>query len=331
MRRLKTLARDERGANAVLIVFLMVPMMGFGALALDVGAQHAEHTQLQHGADAGALAIAASCANDETTCVGAAEGLGNDYIASNGGTPVSGSAEIEALNLTSNNVTLAAAADFPHFLEGLIDGDDDPNSTTVRSRATAEWGTPVFGSVLPYAIGTCEFNTGRLTSGQEVVIENTNRTTCPGTGSPGGFGWLNSPTGCEVELGLGERIEGDTGSWGSNSGCDLSTVELCSTVLVPVYDRISRNADGTGIPSGTNAYYHIEKFAAFVLNGWKKDGSHHGQCAGVAPLFNTANPAGGRWPNSGIQGHFVRFVSIDEEFELGSGPDTGLTVVRLKG
>ena len=52
----------ERGAAAVLVAFSMVVLLGFAALAVDVGAMYAEKTQLQNGADATALAIAGDCA-----------------------------------------------------------------------------------------------------------------------------------------------------------------------------------------------------------------------------------------------------------------------------
>ena len=93
------ISRDERGATAVLIVLLIIPMLGFGALAFDVSAQHAEKTQLQHGADAAALAIALSCGEDEATCEGASQSTGDSYIADNGGTPVAGGAEAIEIRL----------------------------------------------------------------------------------------------------------------------------------------------------------------------------------------------------------------------------------------
>ena len=53
--------RDERGAVGVVVALLMVPLIGFAAIAIDVSAMYAERQQLQTGADAGALAIAQDC------------------------------------------------------------------------------------------------------------------------------------------------------------------------------------------------------------------------------------------------------------------------------
>ena len=78
-------------------------------------------TQLQLGADAAALAVAASCAEDESTCASMAEATANGLIAANGATPVIGAAAIELLDLDANTVRVAATAEFPHFLASLID------------------------------------------------------------------------------------------------------------------------------------------------------------------------------------------------------------------
>jgi Flp pilus assembly protein TadG len=63
MRWLTMRRRDDRGAVAI-IVAILVPalLLGLGALVLDVGSWYAQRAQTQNGADAGALAVAQSCA-----------------------------------------------------------------------------------------------------------------------------------------------------------------------------------------------------------------------------------------------------------------------------
>lgn len=61
MRRLN----DEQGGVAVFVAILLVVMFGMGALVLDVGHMYWERRQLQNGADAAALALAAQCAEGE--------------------------------------------------------------------------------------------------------------------------------------------------------------------------------------------------------------------------------------------------------------------------
>ncbi len=72
--------RDERGASAVAVALLMIPMIAFAALAVDVGAVYSERQQLQNGADAAALAIGYACA--EGSC-GDSQGTAETYTAAN--------------------------------------------------------------------------------------------------------------------------------------------------------------------------------------------------------------------------------------------------------
>ena len=65
MQRLTDLFRgrlsDERGATAVVFALLLVPVLGFAAIAVDVGSLYAERARLQVAADAAALAVAQDC------------------------------------------------------------------------------------------------------------------------------------------------------------------------------------------------------------------------------------------------------------------------------
>lgn len=349
-RRLDGVLRDERGANAVLIALLMIPMMGIGAIALDISAQHAERTQLQHGADAAALGVAKMCAKDETACsTTTAAGTGNTLIAGNGGTPVAGDAEIELLDVDDNVVTLAAAAEFPHFFAGLIDSDDDPNNTTVRARATAEWGSPEKGSTIPLAIAECElsrnFDPGTETSGDPFVLlligpgkGDKNPEECA-PGYPGGFGWLEGDdvTGdgvpdCEVIVEVDVPEDGVPGSSDTKAGgCpdDYITKLLGKTVLIPLYDSYTPGSGGSG------GSYMISRFAAFTVTGYHV-ASAKCDLPGVKTGSDCYLPGESKSPGFkggefGLQGYFVRYVAIGEDFELGDSPDGGLTIARLIG
>jgi hypothetical protein len=346
-RRVRGLVHDERGANAVLIAMLLVPMMGFGALALDVSAQHAERTQLQHGADAAAMAVARECAADESICNGSAAAVGNAYIGDNGGTPVAGAAEIESLDLDDNLVTLAASAEFPHFFASLIDSDADPYHTTVRARATAEWGTPEGGATIPLAVAECElerhFDPGTETAGDPFIL----RLIGPGGGArlpddcapgyPGGFGWLegddidgDGDADCEVIVEVGVPEAGDPGRSDTGAGgCESNYIIdlLGTTILIPIYDAYT---PGSG---GADGSYNISRFAAFYMTGYKVASAPCDQVshAGACYMPGETNAPGFIGGEFGIQGYFVRYVEIGEDFDLGDGggEDGGLVVVRL--
>ena len=52
----RSLARDERGVVAVMLAIMLAALLGMLGLAMDLGKVWNLETQLQHGADAGALA-----------------------------------------------------------------------------------------------------------------------------------------------------------------------------------------------------------------------------------------------------------------------------------
>ena len=70
--------RDDSGAVGVLVAILVGGgvILGLGAMVVDVGQVYAERAQLQSGADAGALAVAKSCAQG-TCATGAASSYAN--------------------------------------------------------------------------------------------------------------------------------------------------------------------------------------------------------------------------------------------------------------
>ena len=63
MRSLTRHDDDERGAVLVWVALMLTVLIGVGALVIDAGALYTEKRQLQNGADAAALAVAADCAN----------------------------------------------------------------------------------------------------------------------------------------------------------------------------------------------------------------------------------------------------------------------------
>jgi Flp pilus assembly protein TadG len=60
---------DERGVAAIVVALVMLMLLGFAALAIDIGHLFAVRNELQNGADAGALAGARFLYNDDGTAV----------------------------------------------------------------------------------------------------------------------------------------------------------------------------------------------------------------------------------------------------------------------
>lgn len=91
MRRLRPTGNRDRGAMA-LIVAIVVPvlLLGLGVLVVDVSTWYVSRSQTQNGADAGAIAVALSCAKNPTCDLNAANG----YAGSNSSTKLGLAAEV---------------------------------------------------------------------------------------------------------------------------------------------------------------------------------------------------------------------------------------------
>lgn len=322
MRRLNRLIRQERGASAVLFGLLLIPLLGSAAIAVDVGALYSDKASLQNGADAAALQVAIACAANETspTCLSASPsgiaGL-ND--------PANGAAiQSVAVNTSSNLVTVGVqTADLGvrHPLASLLPGVG--SSTIVRASGSAEWGVPVSGPAIALAVGVCEFeNHQPQTPPTKIVVqyETVTRHNCgPLLNAPGGFGWLPSSD-CTIFIDISSPwVPSKTGNSTSGTGCTEAGLAklLGTTIFVPIYDDF--------MGTGNNVQFHIAKFAAFTLTGFKVSGSN-AYVDPTAPI-----PAGGgNW--RGLQGFFVKYVSVSDVFKLGDpgpGDDLGAYLVRL--
>jgi len=320
MRRLIRKARDERGASAVLFGFLLIPLLGFAGIAVDVGALYSEKAQLQNGADSVALEVAIACAKDEFGAGCAATDPGG--LA--GGNAVDGAAGIQsvAIDRSADEVRVTTNSEdlgVRHPLASMIPGVGD--STVVTAIGAAEWGVPVRGSTLALAIGYCEFADHPpmegVASPTKILVEynTTTRRVCPGGFAPGGFGWLPSPDCTTVVDVANPWVDSSPGSSVTGSGCTdayMATL-LGETVFIPIYDDFR----GTG----ANVDFHIREFAAFKITGFKVSG-------GNAYTDPTAPRCVGAC--RGIQGYFMKYVSVSDAFTLGSGSyASGAAIVRM--
>lgn len=346
MRRITARLGEEHGASAVLVAILMVPLLGFAAIALDVGALYVERGQLQNGADAAALAIAQSCAAGGVCTAAATKPTAAAFADDNAN---DGAATVltpefptaQSVRITSSTRVAGTNADaISHPFAQFIGID----STTVRAAATAEWGGPGSGPVLALALSWCEFQESLGASGNHVTIRTDTNKVCKRTPSeeiiPGGFGWLDNADACVAIINLSLNLDADNQLWvGSDAGGNVNTdckSKLDSlrgtTVLVPIYDRVR--------DTGSNAEYRIFAFAGFTITGWNFPSTK--VLDPLAPLCPPAAPAAPKGPKApkpcnesdksnswnGIQGFFTEWVSIDGAFGLG-GPQLNGTIVRL--
>lgn len=334
MQRLTRLDKD-RGAVAVWVAILMVPLLAAAALAIDVGAAHADRQRLQHGADAAALAIAQQCAAEGC---GDADATAQELADANG--PQGGPVTATVLELDEGlawvEVETTSSRDF--WFAPVIGVSD----TSLSARGAASWNQiPTAGSHLPLAISWCEvahwagltaedmiWEDGELvgldipSEATDVVLfskghqsafhecpDGTNPQGPNGLAPSGGFGWLTSDGDCETATSTGGWFESSTGR---PETCGGLADMIGRTVLVPVF---SETRD-----EGANADYRVFGYIGFTLEGYRNNmGS-----AGTVPSSCTAN-------SDCIFGTIERFVELGDDFSASpDGPQLGASLVELR-
>ncbi|MEW1949364.1 pilus assembly protein TadG-related protein [Pseudarthrobacter sp902506025] len=302
---------------SLIVALLLVVLLGFAAMAVDVSMMFAEQAQLRNGADAAALAIAQTCAKYPTNSSCSNTGpLAANLANSNANDKLS---NVKSIDLTTpNSVTVAVGAQqaghTPNQVSLFFARALGISTAEVTAKSTAVWGRPGKGlKILPLALALCKLDISPLTGqGADQVLSLDK-----GCGRvPGGFGWIDNPggTNCTVNVTAGQAS--DTGIWFSvNTGA--SAPQLCSandfkqmnnqTVLFPLYDL----AAGTG----TSAKYYVTGFAAFFVTGYHFSNIQWPEAGGVA--------------NKSITGHFMKFVSLSQAFQMGPAADYQASIVRL--
>lgn len=318
MRRLTELLRgrpvgDERGAAAVLISLLLVPLLGFTALAVDIGAIYAERARLQVAADAAALAVAQDCARG---ACGDMQATADALVAANAGT-----ATVAPPVLSSNpsRVTVTGSEPTEHWFAPILGID----STQVSASATVAWGAPGSGTaMLPLTFSWCEFaqqTGGGLPSGTTVrtirLTKTSGTTDCTGPSRnivPGGFGYLvTDPGECRATSAVAGRSPSSTGNTPPSSCSSADFAGLVGrTVLLPIFDEFG----GTG----SNAWYRVYGYAAFRITGYALGGQF-----ATSPKPCTGN-------DRCISGYFTRWVDLSDDFATSpTAPDLGAELLRL--
>lgn len=305
---------NDRGAVAVMVAILMVPLLGFAAISLDVAATHAEKQQLQIGADAAALAIAQDCARK---ACGSPRVTAQTFATQNSSSGDAIASMNSVPTAATGRVTVTTSAVRQHWFAPVLGVD----STELTTKASASWGSPIGGTAaLPLVFSLCDFNRfaidGRPTGIEQTIITTPAGAGCTGSEGPhhmpGGFGWLetDSKKSCHTTTRVDDKAYSEPGN--TPKQCDLSAIRN-RTVLVPVFDE-------TDIESikgnGRGAYFVIYGYAAFTVTGY-----HFG-----SQSWNP--PCGGN--QRCIRGQFTTMLHEDPDFDYGPGrPDLGAAAVLL--
>jgi hypothetical protein len=326
---------DEQGAVAIMVALLMVALVGFGALAVDIGHVAAEKAQLQNGADASALAIASNCAKFPGTCTASGIPLAEQYTPanSNDASAVPQSVTFPAAD-TVTVVTSTPAGGLPLSLARVL----GITSADVTASATAIWGYPTNGSGFPLALSNSCFDLASASESgdlQKFSYKPGNGKNAPttdmkctknasGQSVSGGWGWLSESAPCEATSGIDQSIPSDPGN--DPGDCkpilDQWIADLTAgkevEVQFPVFDYAAYQ--------GNSASYHILGYATLRIYAWQFSGT------GNSPFtyMPSSLPANMKCQGSErcVVGRFVKFEETDPTAGTG-GTDYGTTVVRL--
>ncbi|WP_259460294.1 pilus assembly protein TadG-related protein [Pseudarthrobacter phenanthrenivorans] len=333
----------ERGGVTVIVALLMVVLLGFTALAVDVGVLYSERAQLQNGADASAVAVAQKCARDlsDPACSSSSP-LASSFANQNA---LDGMSKVKSISLdtTARKVTVqtsaretGAAADSVslYFAQAL-----GIASAEVGARSSAVWGSPKAGrTAFPLAFSICQVK-DKIDGGLQLLQDKGKNTNADclygpsGAAVEGGFGWLvQDPGVCGGTIDLAVSEGGSDPGNNAPGNCaatlqkwgDEITAGRELTVLLPIFNSTT----GTG----SGATYRMVAFAAFRVTGWKFSGD-----STLPNTFqNRASLLTGvtadtecRGECRGIIGQFVKYVSLADGYTLGPVDAYGATIVRM--
>jgi Flp pilus assembly protein TadG len=338
MRRIAAPADGQRGGIAIIVALLMVVLLGFAAIAVDVGMLYSERAQIQNGSDSAALMVAQKCAKNSadencSTAAPLATGLAN-------GNAVDGKSSVKSISLDKAgrtvSVTIGAkeTGRAPNTVSLFFARALGLSSTEVTASSSVRWGSPIEGTTpFPLAFSICQVS--GMVGGATQLLQNFSanaNTDCPlgpaGKTVEGGFGWIVQSSGqCGGLVNLAINQSGSATGNDGPSNCDAVlnnwASELASgrpvTVLLPVYQDVG----GTG----AGASYKLLAFAAFSVQGWAFSG------ADKLPMVyrNTSSDKNLECKGNcrGIIGKFVNYVSLSDGYKLGPVSPYGATVVEL--
>lgn len=353
LRRLR--ARADRGAVAMIVALLLGSgvLLGMAALVVDVGNIYVERTQLQSGADAGAVKVAQMCATDPA-CARTAAAVARRYADANSGDNRSGVSVVcgrggglaacppPASGLADCVDTAPAAGDYvevhtstlevdgstllpPAFAEAVVSGY---RGATFTACSRAAWGPPTTGR-LALTMSACDWNRYTVDGAgfpdppvEQLIYlhDDPAAGTCRPPGQPadipGGFGTLAGPgSDCRTPVALGGTYNGDSGR-GVSAPCRTMLANARTggrPLLVPIFGQVGGN--------GAAPRYTIVGFAAFMVTGWNLPGS-----TARSTLTRRSTCASS---TSCIFGYFTR-ATVPGGGPTG-GPDLGAYAVGLVG
>lgn len=330
-RRARVRDRSERGVTAVIVALVMVVLVGFAAIAVDVGALWWDKKQLQNGADAGALALAQSYAQGALVTDPDGEDGYATKLAQKNTLDLNATGKVVAGGIGQGFVTVQTDTDRAAWFSRIW-----VPSSHVAAEATARWG-PLGGvSTLPITTSVCDFRwaeAGGDAFGKPVTIifkdeldklplnadgtVDCSKGQDDGPDFPGGFGWLYTPgKTCTANITAGGDVPAKPGV-GDDGKCFKTLVDRLEAgeiveIELPVYDAVPERKE-----------YHISGFVTLRLTAVCFTPSEYPDKA----CKNLGDPA---WKQSAlwISGTFVKRATLSTSGG-GSAEDYGTKGIWL--
>lgn len=190
MRRLS----EESGNVVVLTALMMTTLLGFLAITVDAGAMFVQHSSLQTGTDAAALAVAKGCAEAAVSGEGeCTASIADGYLSGNAVDP--GSVTVQKTLQSSwsgraGRVTVEGSAPQQTPFAAVLGLAD---TQTVRATATARWG-PLTAEDAVFPLAVCKGALPPVDQSFELIVDPAAPTyagQCDGAPDEPAFGWLS--------------------------------------------------------------------------------------------------------------------------------------------
>src|SRR3954447_16518471 len=245
-----------------------------------------------------------------------------------GGSIPSDAGGVRALGNRTFDTFLAGILGMNQFTSGA---EATAHAGALRSLCSAEDGCGVMPVTFSIPITSCDGTSRPLRIGVDWPLVGLDVAKADSTGryesivplcknGPGGVGWLDLDCGTNT---LRDQIltpcngPFDIPVWMQTSSGNSNNVESAmntydgEVILVPMFDATCREVPSTGLPAdctdpgdGNNLYYHIPRFATFLLDRAYIQGNNNPACnsAPGQPL------AGGNGGTTCFKGWFIRYI-----------------------
>lgn len=357
------MSKREDGAVTLMVAALMACLLAAVGIGIDTTSMAYQRSRVQHGTDAGALAVAQSCKAGSCDTSLAGQYLGKNAT---GG----GADSTPGVSVGSSTVTVTSTKSVNTIFFGLL----GIHTKAVTASSTASWNTsPVSGNVQPFLVSLCEYTHASLNtatfidtnSNDEVqnykksdpqqLLDDDGNLTSPCGSIPTGVAGVPSST----RMVVGGLWKSDNGKCDASANDGKSHLEIGDNVAeFQLCGGNTQNTDKYGGTSGDDKFVpgHVTLFAIYAptrnfdFGGAQTAGNGtlpSSKFADNAPAFDfkvvgfapfkvtgfrlgkAGNSCLGSCPSGkvGIWGSFVNDISKDADYQPG-GPNIG-SVVKL--